>query len=96
VPAAPPLALPTPAPPAPVASPLYVQAGAFAQELNAQRLVERLRAAGLENAFVGTRARADRALFRVRLGPVSSVEEFDQLVARLAALGVHDARLALD
>jgi len=35
-------------------------------------------------------------LYRVRLGPVGSVAEFDQLAARLAALGIRDARLAVD
>jgi len=75
---------------------LYVQAGAFSQEPNAQRLVERLHAAGLGTAFVASTARADHLLFRVRLGPVGSVAEFDQLVAQLAALGIHDARLASD
>jgi rare lipoprotein A len=76
---------------------LYVQAGAFADESNARRLVERLHAAGVSGAF--SRANADsRAprLHRVRIGPVASVAEFDRLVARLAALGIRDARLALD
>jgi hypothetical protein len=30
------------------------------------------------------------------VGPVASVAQFDQLAARLAALGVPDARLASD
>jgi rare lipoprotein A len=73
-----------------------VQAGAFAEELNATRLVERLRGAGLPNVSVGTKTQAERTLFRVRLGPVASVEEFDRLVARLAVLGIPNARLALE
>jgi hypothetical protein len=36
------------------------------------------------------------SLYRVRLGPISTVAEFDQLAARLAALGFRDARLAND
>jgi hypothetical protein len=35
-------------------------------------------------------------LYRVRLGPVAGVAEFDQLAARLAALGIPDARLVTD
>jgi rare lipoprotein A len=35
-------------------------------------------------------------LYRVRLGPISSVPEFDQLAAKLKALGFPDARLAAD
>jgi len=73
-----------------------VQAGAFAEEPHARRLVERLRAAGLPNVAVATRAGAARPLYRVRVGPVASVEDFDRLVGQLAALGIPDARLAPD
>ena len=102
VPLAPPL---TPAMPAPTragdpitpaqqapAAVLYVQAGAFAMQANAQNLADRLRGAGLSNVLVLSPLSGGR-LYRVRLGPVASVDEFDQLAARLAALGVPDARL---
>jgi rare lipoprotein A len=75
---------------------LYVQAGAFADEHNAQRLLARLQAAGLNQAFVASPLEGKTRLYRVRLGPVGTVAEYDQLAARLAALGVNDARLALD
>jgi rare lipoprotein A len=74
---------------------LYVQAGAFADAQNAQRLLARLQAAGLA-AFLASPLQGKSHLYRVRLGPVSSVAEFDALAARLAALGITDARLALD
>lgn len=75
---------------------LYVQAGAFADAQNAQRLLERLQAAGLASAFIMLPLEGKSHLYRVRLGPVGSVAQFDELTARLAALGVRDARLALD
>jgi rare lipoprotein A len=75
---------------------LYVQAGAFADEHNAQRLLGRLQAAGLAGAFVASPLQGKSHLYRVRLGPVGSVAQFDALAARLAALGITDARLALD
>lgn len=75
---------------------LYMQAGAFADSGNAQRLVERLRAAGIGNAFVSPGIVGDRTLHRVRIGPVGSVAEFDALSARLVKFGITDARLALD
>ena len=75
---------------------LYVQAGAFADAHNAQHLLERLHAAGLAGAFILLPPEGKSRLYRVRLGPVGSVAEFDQLAARLAALGIPDARLALD
>jgi rare lipoprotein A len=75
---------------------LYVQAGAFADGANAQHLLERLQAAGLGSAFIVSPATGRSHLYRVRLGPVASVAEFDRLAARLASLGVSDARLASD
>ena len=75
---------------------LYVQAGAFADSGNAQRAIARLRAAGLDTAFIAPPASDKPQLYRVRVGPISDVAAFDQLSARLAALGFAGARLALD
>ena len=75
---------------------LYVQAGAFADQSNAQRVLERLRSGGLTNAFILSPPDGKPPLYRVRLGPIASVPEFDQLAGRLKALGFPDARLAND
>jgi rare lipoprotein A len=75
-------------------SALYVQAGAFADPENAQRTLTRLQAAGFDNAAVVSPLTGPTPLYRVRLGPVHSVAEFDDITARLAALGFADARLA--
>jgi rare lipoprotein A len=83
----------TAAQPAPA---LYVQAGAFTDQQNAQRLLTRLQAAGLEHAFVALPLQTGAHLYRVRLGPIENVAQFDELTARLAALGVPDARLAIE
>jgi rare lipoprotein A len=75
---------------------LYVQAGAFADAGNAERLLARLQAAGLPGVFVALPGQGKQPLYRVRLGPVASVAQFDELSARLTALGIADARLASD
>jgi len=75
---------------------LYLQAGAFADQQNAQRLLARLQAAGLERAFIALPLQSGAHLYRVRLGPIDSVAQFDELSARLTALGIADARLALE
>jgi rare lipoprotein A len=75
---------------------LYVQAGAFADQQKAQRLLARLQAAGLDRAFIALPLQNGAHLYRVRLGPVDSVAQFDELNARLTALGIRDARLAID
>jgi rare lipoprotein A len=89
-------ALPVMPPPAPVAAGhFYIQVGAFAQADNAQRVARKLRDAGLEHVFTLAPA-ADQPLQRVRIGPIASVQQFDALIARLAALGYPGARLAQD
>jgi rare lipoprotein A len=75
---------------------LYVQVGAFADQNNAQRVLDRLHTGGLASAFILSPPDGKPPLYRVRLGPVSSVAQLDQLTARLKGLGYPDARLATD
>jgi rare lipoprotein A len=84
------------APPAPPQKPeaLYVQAGAFGTEENASRLLERLRTQGVDKSFVREDTVDGRTLYRVRVGPIPSVNEFDRVLARLRSLGLADAQLA--
>jgi peptidoglycan lytic transglycosylase len=72
---------------------LYVQVGAFSVQAHAARIVTRLHAAGLAGAFIFGPPVTRSRLYRVRIGPVSGVPEFDRLVARLTALGYPGARL---
>ena len=72
---------------------LYVQVGAFTAQANAERVVARLHAAGLAGAFIFGPPVTRSRLYRVRIGPVGGVPEFDQLIARLDALGYPGARL---
>jgi rare lipoprotein A len=74
----------------------FVQAGAFSDPKNADRLAEKLRGGGYGTVFVRENEIAGRRMFRVRIGPISSVEEFDRIVAALARGGINDAHLALD
>lgn len=85
----------SPPPASPALPLLYVQTGAFADPANAERELGRLHAAGLASAFVIPPPEGSQ-LYRVRVGPVGSVAEFDALAARLAALGIPDARLVTD
>lgn len=75
---------------------LYVQAGAFGSQVNATRLLERLRGQGLHQSFVRRDELGGQTLFRVRVGPIPSVGEFDRILAQLKSLGLSDARLATD
>jgi len=75
---------------------LYMQAGAFTDKDNAERLLARLQTAGITNAAVASPLATKSHLYRVRVGPIASVAQFDELAGRLAALGIADARLAPD
>ncbi|HEY8537380.1 MAG TPA: septal ring lytic transglycosylase RlpA family protein [Steroidobacteraceae bacterium] len=75
-------------------SALFVQAGAFSSEANATKLVAQLRAEGITNASIRADAVDGRTLYRVRVGPVPSVADFDRTLARLKKLGIEDAHLA--
>jgi rare lipoprotein A len=76
------------------ATALFVQAGAFNAEANAQKLVTQLRAQGVTNANVHGDQVNGQTLYRVRVGPIPTVQEFDKVLARLKKLGIADARLA--
>jgi rare lipoprotein A len=91
-------AAPTASPAAPPAAgaPLFVQAGAFADPANAQHLLARLQNGSYGTLFIRQDVIAGRKMYRVRIGPVPSVAEFDRIVAALETAGVHDAHLALD
>ena len=75
---------------------LFVQAGAFADPANAEHLATQLRGGGYGKIFVRDDVIAGRKMYRVRIGPVLNVPEFDRIVAALDHAGVHDAHLALD
>lgn len=78
------------------AAALFVQAGAFSDPANAQRLVQRLRGGGFDKIFVRDDQIAGRRMYRVRIGPVPDVPQFDRVVAALERLGIKDAHLALN
>jgi rare lipoprotein A len=81
-----------PAPTHPVS--LYVQVGAYSDPVNASKVAARIEAAGIGHVYQASISSAGKTVQRVRVGPVSSVAEFDALVARLTAIGFPGARIA--
>jgi rare lipoprotein A len=80
----------------PVPGGLFIQAGAFSDPKNADLLVEKLRGGGYGKVFVRDNEIAGRRMYRVRIGPVPDVAEYDRIVAALERAGISDAHLALD
>ncbi|MHB8744014.1 MAG: septal ring lytic transglycosylase RlpA family protein [Sulfuricaulis sp.] len=89
-------------PPVPAAPKLYLQVGAFMQRDNARHLRDRLKQAALGPIFiVASPAPAGHApdtapIYRVRIGPLTDVEQGDRLTKRAAQLGIPNARIVVE
>ena len=73
---------------------IFVQAGAFTMVHNAERLKARL--TGLGPSRIVPVEVQGKQYFRVRLGPVASLEDADKLLATLIANGFSAARLVVE
>lgn len=87
--------------PAPTAVPprtvrLYLQAGAFSERLNAERLSDRLRPVAGKLVYVSPLIVDGTALYRVRVGPIPDVVKADQLTNRIIAMGMEAPRIVLE
>ncbi|RMG31314.1 MAG: septal ring lytic transglycosylase RlpA family protein [Gammaproteobacteria bacterium] len=72
---------------------LYLQVGAFVSRANAERLLEHLDVA---HAFIAPGLSHQQRVYRVRIGPLPSVEAADALARRLEARGLRDAHVVID
>lgn len=73
---------------------MYVQAGSFAQYNNANRLRARLSVLGPTKILAVMYDK--QQLFRVRVGPISSLKRADRILERTIGAGFTDARLIVD
>jgi rare lipoprotein A len=74
---------------------IYVQAGSFSVADNANRLAASLRGLG-NGAEVRPALVAGRQFYRVRLGPVRSVEQADALLSRVVSAGGKNAIIVVE
>ena len=80
--------------PTPAVNTLFVQAGAFADFANASRVRTSLSQFGpswVEKAKVG-----DRDFYRVRIGPLQTLDNADAVLARLISAGFPQAQIVVD
>jgi len=81
---------------------LYLQVGAFTQWDNAANLRNRLEREALRPISIQSSQAANgngpdaTRVYRVRVGPLTNVEEGDRLTQRAAQLGVPDARIVVE
>lgn len=75
---------------------VFLQVGAFGERRNAERRHRLLQGKGIDGAFVYEEIGMERPLYRVRIGPLPDVDAYDQLVARLASLGITDSHIVTE
>ncbi len=75
---------------------IYVQIGAFGSRANADRRLSLLRSGGIGAAAVHEDTSVSPALYRVRMGPIQGVDQYDLLVEELAKLGIVDPIIVTD
>jgi len=75
---------------------LYLQVGAFGEQLNARQLQQQLQAGGFDNVVVRYDDEGTPALYRVRLGPVRGVKEYDALVEKTTAMHIRNTHLVTE
>jgi len=77
------------------ASRLYLQVGAFAQRINAEQLQKRI-ASVLHSGEINTGYNIENKLYRVRIGPLASIEEADKLADQLTQSGIKRPKIIID
>jgi len=92
---APNLDIPSPGTPSPEWNDprVFIQVGAFGERSNAERRLATLLQSGVERAFIFEDTASGKVLYRVRIGPVANVTQYDLLVAKLESLSITDPYL---
>ena len=72
---------------------IFVQVGAFGERSNAAGRLAVLSQSGIHRAFIHEDTTSRPTLYRVRVGPVAGVDQYDQLVEKLKSLGIKDPYL---
>lgn len=78
--------------PVPSATRLYVQVGAFSQMTNARAMLGKVGG----DLRISTLQRGGQTLYRVRTGPLNSVQDADAALSRITGAGANDAHIVVD
>lgn len=84
---------PDPAPTVDKPKQVYAQVGAFGSRDNAKKRQQVLTQRGISNAFIHADTDVSPTLFRVRIGPILEVVQYDVLVEELENIGITDPYL---
>ncbi|AVP96720.1 septal ring lytic transglycosylase RlpA family lipoprotein [Ahniella affigens] len=85
-----------PPPPPPAGHTLFVQVGAYGSRDNARAMADRLEGLGFKDVFLDRVHTGGELLHRVRIGPLTQVEDADRIIAALAQAGLYSIRTTID
>jgi len=74
----------------------YIQVGAFSQLVNAEELRKKLGSIGQQLVNISQAVVGGQTLYRVRIGPLVSIDNADKIVDQLAQLGINDHQVVID
>lgn len=75
---------------------LFLQVGAFKRRDNAVQLEKRLQSSGLGEIHILEASNPAGPLYRVRIGPLATVNDADRISSSLVSLGISDTRVIID
>lgn len=75
---------------------MYLQVGAFGEQGNAQKLADQLTDSGINNVQVHESSGDSPKLFRVRIGPLDSVTEYDRLSLQVETMQIAETHLVVE
>lgn len=75
---------------------IFVQVGAFGDKNNAGRRLSLLLEHGISTAFVHEESGRSPALYRVRIGPIAGVDQYDLVVTQLQRIGISESHLVTE
>ena len=74
----------------------YIQIGAFSEMVNAENTRQKAVSVGDNLVKISQTSADGRILYRVRIGPLASIEYADKIVGQLEQVGIYDHHIVLD
>jgi rare lipoprotein A len=75
---------------------MFVQVGAFGEQANAKALANKLNANGINSVSIQKSTANSSTVYKVQIGPVKDVDEYDEVVQKVERLQLTDTHLVVE
>ena len=75
---------------------LFVQVGAFSDKRNARGIQSRLLDSDINNVMISRASRSPASVYRVRVGPIKTIEKADRIADRINKLGLGSSAIVVE